>query len=163
MTSQILPITNHQTPNAHSSTITMLLKYDDEENPTTSLLHSSSFKNNNMSIKPLLPRSSSFNSSINNNSIGAVPNFFQKTRRRVASEDSLAYVSNDSSHRSSFGNDVRHAASETFLLTRLGLKMLTYLGYELSILDSVYVYLCDLNLKLKFVLFMYFATFELTM
>ncbi|XP_058768240.1 probable isoprenylcysteine alpha-carbonyl methylesterase ICMEL1 [Vicia villosa] len=132
MTSQILPITNHQTPNLHSSsasTISMLLKYDDQENPTTSLLHSSSFKNNNMSIKPLLPRSSSFNSSINNNnSIGAVPNFFQKTRRRVASEDSLACVSNGSSHRSSFGNDVRHAASETFLLTRLGLKMLTYLG-----------------------------------
>ncbi|CAI8608707.1 unnamed protein product [Vicia faba] len=137
MTSQILPITNNQTPNAHSSpsssasTITMLLKYDHEENPSTTLLHSSSSKNNHiMSIKPLLSRSSSFNSSINNNhSIVAVPKFFQKTRRRVASEDSLPYVSNrSSSHGSSFGNDVRHVASETFLLTRLGLKMLTYLG-----------------------------------
>ncbi|KAI5419119.1 probable isoprenylcysteine alpha-carbonyl methylesterase ICMEL1 [Lathyrus oleraceus] len=135
MTSEILPITNHQTPNAHSSSLssssalTMLLKYDDEENPYTSLLHSSLKNNNIMSIKPLLSRSSSFNSSINNNdSIGAVPSFYQKTRRRVASEDSLAYVSNSSSRGSSFGRDVRHVASETFLLTRLGLKMLTYLG-----------------------------------
>lgn len=148
MTSEILPITNHQTPNAHSSSLssssalTMLLKYDDEENPYTSLLHSSLKNNNSMSIKPLLSRSSSFNSSINNiDSIGAVPSFYQKTRRRVASEDSLAYVSNSSSRGSSFGRDVRHVASETFLLTRLGLKMLTYLGYELSILDSVYFYL----------------------
>jgi hypothetical protein len=85
-----------------------------------------------MSIKPLLSRSSSFNS------IGVgVNSFYQKRRRRVASEDSLSFVSNgtSSSNRSSssFGRDVRHVASETYLITRLGLKMLSYLGYEISI------------------------------
>jgi hypothetical protein len=60
-----------------------------------------------------------------------VNSFYQKRRRRVASEDSLSFVSNGTS--SSFGRDVRHVASETYLITRLGLKMLSYLGYEISI------------------------------
>jgi prenylcysteine alpha-carboxyl methylesterase len=93
-----------------------------------------------MSIKPLLSRSSSFNS------IGVgVNSFYQKRRRRVASEDSLSFVSNgtsSSSNRSSssFGRDVRHVASETYLITRLGLKMLSYLGYGISFFHSFHLY-----------------------
>ncbi|GAU40495.1 hypothetical protein TSUD_189760 [Trifolium subterraneum] len=135
MPSQTLPITNLQLPNlsssSSSSTTTMLLKdnnddYDNDNDPSKSLLISPSFNNNNkiMSIKPLLSRSSSFNS------IGGgvgVNSFNQKRRRRVASEDSLSFVSNGTSSNSngssSFGRDVRHVASETFLLTRLGLKL----------------------------------------
>lgn len=134
MPSHTLPITNLQLPLSHSSS--MLLKHDDDEDdPSTTLLLSSSFNENNNNkirpVKPILSRASSFSSTINNtnNSIaGGVASFYQKRRRRVASDDSLSSVSNATSSRSSFGRDVRHVASETFLLTRLGLKMLTYLG-----------------------------------
>ncbi|XP_045833276.1 probable isoprenylcysteine alpha-carbonyl methylesterase ICMEL1 [Trifolium pratense] len=144
MPSQTLPITNLQLPNLHSSsssTTTMLLKDnnnndDDDDDPSKSLLISSSFKDNNknnkiMSIKPLLSRSSSFNSIGGGG--GGVKSFYQKRRRRVASDESLSFVSNGTSNSnrsssSSFGRDVRHVASETFLLTRLGLKLLSYLG-----------------------------------
>jgi prenylcysteine alpha-carboxyl methylesterase len=148
MPSQTLPITNLQLPNllSSSSTTTMLLKDsnnvddDDDNDPSKTLLISSSFNNNKiMSIKPLLSRSSSFNS------IGVgVNSFYQKRRRRVASEDSLSFVSNgtSSSNRSSssFGRDVRHVASETYLITRLGLKMLSYLGYENIYFHSFHLY-----------------------
>jgi len=113
----------------------MLLKDNHiADDPLTSLLISSSFKDNNnaiMSVKPLLSKASSFNNSIGGGGGGGgVSCFYQKRRRRAASDDSLSCVSNDSSERSSFGRDVRHVASETFLVTRLALKMLTYLGYE---------------------------------
>ncbi|WJX87626.1 putative isoprenylcysteine alpha-carbonyl methylesterase icmel1 [Trifolium repens] len=136
MPSQTLPITNLQLPNllsSSSSTTTMLLNddNDDDNDPSMSLLISSSFNNNNnnkiMSIKPLLSRSSSFNSIGGGGGGGVVNSFYQKRRRRVASEDSLSFVSNGTSS-SSFGRDVRHVASETYLITRLGLKMLSYLG-----------------------------------
>ncbi|KEH20235.1 putative alpha/Beta hydrolase [Medicago truncatula] len=137
MPSQILPITNFQPPkkplfsssSSSSSASTMLLK--DIDDPLTSLLISSSFKDNNnaiMSVKPLLSKASSFNNSIGSGGGGGVSCFYQKRRRRAASDDSLSCVSNGSSERSSFGRDVRHVASETFLVTRLALKMLTYLG-----------------------------------
>lgn len=153
MPSHTLPITNRSlgstipTPSSSASSVatTMLLGAakknveDDDDDPSASLLHSSSFNGINkvtMPIKPFLSRASSFTSIDNNNNKASVvaPCFYQKRRRRTASEDSLpsSAISNgsDRSRSSSFGNDVRHVASETFLLTRLGLKMLRYLGYD---------------------------------
>ncbi|XP_061344042.1 probable isoprenylcysteine alpha-carbonyl methylesterase ICMEL1 isoform X2 [Gastrolobium bilobum] len=115
-------------PPSASGDATMLLKVKDDDDPSKSLLVSSSFEDNKiMPIKPLLSRASSFTTT-NNNSSMCAPYFYQKRRRRAASEDSLPSISNGTDRRSSFGHDVRHVASETFLLTRLGLKMLTYLG-----------------------------------
>lgn len=154
----LLPITNRPPlcPSSSSLSIassaspsTMLLKGkndvdvddDDDDDPSTSLLHSSFHDNNiiNINGNKIIPikRTSSFTSTTTNNhssSIGGVPCFYQKRRRRAASEDSLSSIipngtATDRTQSSSFGHDVRHVASETFLLTRLGLKMLTYLGY----------------------------------
>jgi prenylcysteine alpha-carboxyl methylesterase len=47
-------------------------------------------------------------------------------RRRTASESSIS--SHIMSPRRSFGREVQHAAEETFLLTRLTLTLLRYLG-----------------------------------
>ncbi|KAG5016991.1 hypothetical protein JHK85_023127 [Glycine max] len=88
--------------------------------------------------KPTLPRASSF--TITRNKASRTRHcFYQKQLRRVACQDSLPSVSVDTASttttatatatRSSLGREV---ASETFLLTRLGFKMLRYLevGYK---------------------------------
>jgi len=97
-----------------------------------------------MSVKPLLSKASSFNNSIGSGGGGGVSCFYQKRRRRAASDDSLSCVSNGSSERSSFGRDVRHVASETFLLTRLALKMFTYLGYVSNIFSYLSIYVISI-------------------
>ncbi|KAE9614527.1 hypothetical protein Lal_00012241 [Lupinus albus] len=131
MASQIFSI-----PISSLSSTTMFFKQNQNNNDndpsTTTLLLSSSSSPSSSSfipIKPLLSRTSSFNTYDNNknknNTILA-----HNRRRRAASEDSLSSSFSNVTHqtKSSFGNDVRHVASQTFLLTRLGLKMLTYLG-----------------------------------
>ncbi|KAI4313993.1 hypothetical protein L6164_026936 [Bauhinia variegata] len=148
MPSQVLPITNRSPypslassssaiptflPSSAISTLppsaasaTMFLKGEDD--PSASLLVSSQFEDEEVvSSKPLLTKASSFSSSTGNR-IVAPNNPYQQRRRRFASENSLSSLSSGSDRGSSFGNDVRHVASETFLITRLGLKMLRYLG-----------------------------------
>ncbi|XP_019446958.1 PREDICTED: isoprenylcysteine alpha-carbonyl methylesterase ICME [Lupinus angustifolius] len=127
------------------STTTMFFKQkqNDHNDPsTTTLLLSSSSSSSFMPIKPILSRTSSFNNTYDTNIknktntiLGPPSSSHQNRRRRAASEDSLSLSSSSSSisnvthqTKSSFGHDVRHVASQTFLLTRLGLKMLTYLG-----------------------------------
>ncbi|TKY58518.1 isoprenylcysteine alpha-carbonyl methylesterase ICMEL1 [Spatholobus suberectus] len=127
MPSQILPMPNRPSDSAVSTPPILLRAKEDDNDPSASLLHSPpSFQD--MSRKPPLPRASSFTATTRSNKASlSGPRFYQKRRRRAASQDSLPSVSNDTAAttRSSFGRDV---ASETFLLTRLGFKMLGYLG-----------------------------------
>ncbi|KAK7360742.1 hypothetical protein VNO77_02751 [Canavalia gladiata] len=132
MPSQILSMPNRPfdsllsaIPTSSSSSAAMLLKEKDEA--SASLLHST-IEEDNTKMRPLLSRSSSLTG--NNSMPMGAPRFYQKRRRRTASEDSLPSFCNDTARTSasSFGNEVRQVASETFLLTRLGLKMLSYLG-----------------------------------
>ncbi|XP_027345820.1 isoprenylcysteine alpha-carbonyl methylesterase ICME-like [Abrus precatorius] len=136
MPSQILPMSNRSLDSSFSSAAMMFKAKDDDNNPSTSLLLSSSSLEGTNYIKPILSRASSFTSPTHNNNnnnntmpVGA-PYAYQKRRRRASSEDSLPSLHCDTApiNASSFGRDVRHVASETFLLTRLFLKMLTYLG-----------------------------------
>ncbi|XP_057961323.1 isoprenylcysteine alpha-carbonyl methylesterase ICME-like [Malania oleifera] len=102
---------------------TMLLQGQNDQIPR--LLLSSSLEDDmSMDIKPFLSRSSSYSS--DGSTTAAVGNNNQQRRRRVASETSLPSASGG--RRQSFQRDVRHAASETFLLTRLSFKLLRYLG-----------------------------------
>ncbi|XP_028776383.1 probable isoprenylcysteine alpha-carbonyl methylesterase ICMEL1 isoform X1 [Neltuma alba] len=127
MPSQILPITNRPSYSSSASAAAMLIKTADDD-PSTSLLVSSRFEDDSVAaIKPLLSRSPSL-SSTSSNSMGGNANIHQKRRRRSASENSLSSSSSGDSRRSSLGQDVSHVASETFLVTRLGLKLLRYLG-----------------------------------
>lgn len=138
---QILPVTHHPYPFSGpnpSSIDAMLVKVEDD--PTASLLVSSSFEDEkaSSSFKPVLPRASSYTCTSISTSASAsssttttatkAKSFYQKRRRRAASEDSLSSLS-DGENRRSLGRQVGHAAAETFLLTRLGLKLLRYLGW----------------------------------
>ncbi|KAH6805418.1 prenylcysteine methylesterase [Perilla frutescens var. frutescens] len=73
--------------------------------------------------RPLIPRTSSYTETANSNS-----NSYQqkKRRRRVASDNSLLTLSGNT--RRSFRQGVGGAASDTYLVTRLGFKLLRYLG-----------------------------------
>ncbi|XP_062163555.1 isoprenylcysteine alpha-carbonyl methylesterase ICME-like [Alnus glutinosa] len=140
MPSHLLPISN---PPSHSSlghpipapsaipsaasTATMLVKAG-EHDPTASLLFSSSFEDDKaISIKPLLPRTLSY-SATTTTTTSTSSSCYQQRRRRIASENSLSSLSTASARRQAFGRDVGHAAAETFLVTRLSLKLLRYLG-----------------------------------
>lgn len=68
-------------------------------------------------------------------SVGGGGGASQKRRRRTPSEASLHPVSSpfsspllSPSRRASFRREVRHAAAETYLVTRLTLTLLRYLG-----------------------------------
>ncbi|KAK9276333.1 hypothetical protein L1049_005865 [Liquidambar formosana] len=133
MTSQILPISTHSLSSSSSSTMsaisatttgTMLLHGEDD--PTTSLLISSSLEDEKtMPIKPFLARASSYT----NTTTASNGNFYQQRRRRIASETSLSsFTDGGGGSRQSFGRDVGHAAAETYLITRLTLKLLRCLG-----------------------------------
>ncbi|VVA36472.1 PREDICTED: isoprenylcysteine alpha-carbonyl [Prunus dulcis] len=126
---QILPITYHPPSvfSSSSSPTEKLLLKDAEDDPTTRLLLFSHFEEEDEEkgtpiIKPLLPRASSYITSTTN---GA--NKHQQRRRRTASDSSLSSLSDDS-RNNSLGREVEHAAAETFLVTRLSLKLLRYLG-----------------------------------
>lgn len=96
--------------------------YDDS--PTTLL------DDDDHSVKPLLSRASSFNGAVTPN--GESTGLYQNRRRRSNSENCLSAASpdddtNGNGHQT-IGQEVSHAAAETFLLTRLFLKLLSYLG-----------------------------------
>ncbi|XP_034228191.1 probable isoprenylcysteine alpha-carbonyl methylesterase ICMEL1 isoform X2 [Prunus dulcis] len=130
---QILPITYHPPSvfSSSSSPTEKLLLKDAEDDPTTRLLLFSHFEEEDEEkgtpiIKPLLPRASSYITSTTN---GA--NKHQQRRRRTASDSSLSSLSDDS-RNNSLGREVEHAAAETFLVTRLSLKLLRYLGLQMD-------------------------------
>ncbi|KAG2706774.1 hypothetical protein I3760_05G118000 [Carya illinoinensis] len=141
MGSSILPITNklpshssleQLTPSsmpASAFTSTMLLR-GGEDDPTSSLLFSSSFEDDTaISQTPILPRALSYSPPTTAAANTISPNcFYQQRRRRTASVNSLCPLSRGDDRRQSFGRDVGRAAAETFLLTRLSLKLLRYLG-----------------------------------
>ncbi|XP_019165093.1 PREDICTED: probable isoprenylcysteine alpha-carbonyl methylesterase ICMEL1 isoform X4 [Ipomoea nil] len=76
---------------------------------------------------PFLSRTSSFTGS-NDAALGSSNAFFKKQRRRRVSSDSSLSSSSGGSRSSSFRQDVGRAASETYLVTRLAVKLLGYLG-----------------------------------
>ncbi|KAG2409003.1 isoprenylcysteine alpha-carbonyl methylesterase [Vigna angularis] len=131
MPSQIFPTSNRSLDSAVSTSSTAFIRpKEDQNDPSVSLLdHSATPSYRDLSLKPPLPRASSFTSSRTKPSRPR-HSFNQKRRRRAASQDSFPNISDQThtSTRSSFGRDV---AAETFLLTRLGFKMLGYLGLDL--------------------------------
>ncbi|KAF8042037.1 hypothetical protein BT93_A0591 [Corymbia citriodora subsp. variegata] len=97
------------------------------DDPMVNLLISSPFDDEKAAaVRPLLSRTSS---SASPPAASAAPSsgFQQQRRRRSASENSLSSMSDNGRHQS-LGREVADAASETFVLTRLSLKLLRYLG-----------------------------------
>ncbi|XP_050372641.1 probable isoprenylcysteine alpha-carbonyl methylesterase ICMEL2 [Argentina anserina] len=138
---QILPITYHPPSSNPSTTEKLLLK--SEEDPSARLLLFSHFEDEEKAapLRPLLPKSASYTfnttTTTTNGATAAAPNGSannnQKRRRRTASDNSLYSSSSGSSSeegadRQSIAGDVEHAAAETYLVTRLSLKLLSYLG-----------------------------------
>ncbi|KAM5567591.1 hypothetical protein ABKV19_015589 [Rosa sericea] len=136
---QILPITYHPPSSNPAATEKLLVK--SEEDPSTRLLLFSHFEDEEKAapLKPLLPKSASytFNTSTTASASAATAgsaNNNQKRRRRTASDNSLYSSSSNSSSEEaaadshSIAGDVEHAAAETYLITRLSLKLLSYLG-----------------------------------
>ncbi|XVE91352.1 hypothetical protein REPUB_Repub01dG0002200 [Reevesia pubescens] len=125
MPSPILPISNHS-----SSASSLLLKDEIDADPSTTLLISSQFHTEKaILINPVLPRPYSYNNTSNINN--STTTNYQQRRRRSASDTSLALLADESQTQSppqSLSGEVGHAAAETFLLTRLSLKLLSYLG-----------------------------------
>ena len=120
--SPILPLTN---PYAGSSTEmpTMFLQRTNDYLPTTRLLISPSIVDDKrIERKPLLSRVFSFSGGITASSQQQ-----QQRRRRTASDENLFCLSNNGGDES-ISSNVEHAASETYLVTRLCLKLLRYLG-----------------------------------
>lgn len=137
MNPPILPITS---PSASSAMVaaapltakaaTMLIQEHHDE--TTRLL----MEDRAVNTKPFLSRASSYTST------GTAVNgstFYQQRRRRIASDTSLPSLTMANGGQSEF---VAHAASETFLLTRLGFKLLRYLGYGFFLILSGIALLC---------------------
>ncbi|XVF03483.1 hypothetical protein REPUB_Repub04eG0265100 [Reevesia pubescens] len=118
MPSSILPISNSN----HSSSSASALKAQIHAHPSTTL----PIPENAILIKPFLSRASSYNNTLNI----ITNNIHQQRRRRTFSDTSLALLADEthSPRRHSFSREVGHAAAETFLLTRLTLKLLSYLG-----------------------------------
>ena len=120
MPSQTLPISS-----SSSSTEMMFKPFIYDDPPTTTLL-----LDEDHSGKPLLSRASSFNGAVTPN--GESTGLYQNRRRRSNSENCLSAASPDGTNgngHQTIGQEVSHAAAETFLLTRLFLKLLSYLGY----------------------------------
>lgn len=131
MPSQFLPI-SHLPPKSSPSTEMMFkpLIYDD---PSTTLLASSRFDDDH-TVKPLLFRAASYSGAVTTKApCGGLTGWYQKRRRRSNSDNCLCAFPDDDTNgtdgHQTIGQEVSHAAAETFLLTRLGLKLLSYLGY----------------------------------
>ena len=116
----ILPVTN---PFLGSSTkiLGMALQTSNDDLPTTRLLISSSIRDDDpIERRPLLSRSLSFTG-------GIPPSSEQQRDQRTVSDDNVSSLSNVGM-QSSFSSNVEHAAAETYLITRLSLTLIRYLG-----------------------------------
>ncbi|CAN8291461.1 unnamed protein product [Cochlearia groenlandica] len=142
MPSQILQISSSHLHHKSSRATEMMFKPLFHEDPSSSLLVSSRFDDDH-AVKPLLSRAASFNGTTVANkpsSNGGLTGWYQKRRRRSNSDNCLSAFPDDAngsdgggggggdSGQQTIGQEVSHAAAETFLLTRLGLKLLSYLG-----------------------------------
>lgn len=125
-----------------ASTSTMLVGGGQDDLSTTVLFPSSFEDEKTISIKPLLPRSLSYTGStatVPTTTTSSTNSFYQQRRRRIGSENSLSSLSSGDGRHHSFSRDVGHAVAETFLLTRLSLKLLRYLGYNFLITSILVV------------------------
>lgn len=160
---QLLPVTNRYFDSPTSSVsgsppsmAAVLLKIEDD--PSTGLYVSPSFDDDkNASMKPLLPRATSYTSI--STTTTASNNNYQQRRRRINSDNSLPTLSSTrvGGRRESLGRD-ETAAEEAFVLTRLSLKLLRYLGYLTFSLLLVSVFWV-LFIIIFFLLFCYFENF----
>ncbi|XP_015571939.1 probable isoprenylcysteine alpha-carbonyl methylesterase ICMEL1 isoform X1 [Ricinus communis] len=119
-------------PPSPAATTAMLLKQEilNFDDPTARFLID---EETSISSKPLLSRTSSFagTTTITTTSSSSVNSYHQQRRRRIASESSIPSLFDDitgSPRAQSISQEVGHAAAETFLVTRLSLKLLTFLG-----------------------------------
>ncbi|MBA0843241.1 hypothetical protein Goarm_000447 [Gossypium armourianum] len=127
MPSPILPISSH--PSSSASAATTVVKAKIDADPSATILISSKFDPEKaIPITPVLPRASSYNSTSNvNNSIVSFANNHQQRFLRTSSDSSLALLA-DETPRQSISREVGHVAAETFYLSGLCLKLLSYLG-----------------------------------
>lgn len=132
MPSQILlPISSSSSYLPPKSSTQMMFKpliYDSSSSSTTLL------DGDDHSVKPLLSRASSFNGAVTSPN-GESTGLYQNRRRRSNSDNCLSAAASpdhdgttNGSQQQTIGQEVSHAAAETFLLTRLFLKLLSYLG-----------------------------------
>uniref|UniRef100_A0A5B6ZS24 protein-S-isoprenylcysteine alpha-carbonyl methylesterase n=1 Tax=Davidia involucrata TaxID=16924 RepID=A0A5B6ZS24_DAVIN len=137
MKSQILPLSDPSLISSSSSSTmpttsatagTMLLGSEDDLSATRLLISSPFEDEKSLEVKPFLSRALSYNSTTTTTATTIKTNWYQKRRRRIASDTSLSSFSGNGDGRQSFRQDVGHAASETYLITRLSFKLLRYLG-----------------------------------
>ncbi|KAK6931432.1 hypothetical protein RJ641_003225, partial [Dillenia turbinata] len=132
MQSQILPVTispslSSSQPSLTSSSPMITMTSASDDHWTRLLISPSVDEEKTLEKVPMISRVSSFPREISSiSSSRSAANFYQQRRRRIAGETSLHSLSG--TRRQSFRHDVRHAASETFLITRLSFKLLRYLG-----------------------------------
>ncbi|KAH9607050.1 hypothetical protein KSS87_013825 [Heliosperma pusillum] len=132
--SSILPITNPSSK-SNKKMSTMVLQTSNDEFPTThhllvspsSILDNFESQNKSFETKPLLSRAFSFT--------GGFDKLRQQRRRRTVSDENLLAFQNgggtvggNGGTDQSIVSSVEHVASETWLITRLSLKLLGYLG-----------------------------------
>ncbi|MBA0573265.1 hypothetical protein Golob_000548 [Gossypium lobatum] len=127
MPSPILPISSN--PSSSASAATTVVKAKIDADPSATILISSKFDPEKaIPITPVLPRASSYNSTSNvNNNIVSFANNHQQGFLRTSSDSSLALLA-DETPRQSISREVGHVAAETFYLSGLCLKLLSYLG-----------------------------------
>ncbi|KAJ8445391.1 hypothetical protein Cgig2_010749 [Carnegiea gigantea] len=123
----ILPVT---IPFLGSSTkiLGMALQTSNDDLPTTRLLISPSIQDDNpIERRPLLSKSLSFS--------GGIPTSLEVQRRDQgtfrSSDDNVSPLSNGGM-QSTFSSNVEHAAAETYLITRLSLTLIRYLGLQMD-------------------------------
>ncbi|XP_021910281.1 probable isoprenylcysteine alpha-carbonyl methylesterase ICMEL1 [Carica papaya] len=127
MPSPLLPISSRSSKSSPERAL--LVKSQIEDDPSTNIFISSQFEDEKaMSMEPLVSRAASYNGTIATTTTDDSAKNYQQRRRRIGSENSLSSLSSGDSPQQSFSEDVGHAAAETFLVTRLSLKLLTYLG-----------------------------------
>ncbi|OWM89399.1 hypothetical protein CDL15_Pgr024147 [Punica granatum] len=130
MPSSLLPVTNPSSRHSPPIMPPLLISKADDDDPTTRLMISSYDDEKAMQVRPLLSRTSSYSSTTAMAAPAGpvVPNGHQR-RRRISSESCLPSLSGSGTDDGdSLEREVEHAAAETFLLTRLSLKLLRYLG-----------------------------------
>lgn len=127
MPSPILPISSH--PSSSASAAKTVVKAKIDADPSATILISSKFDPEKaIPITPVLPRASSYNSTSNvNNNIVSFANNHQQRFLRTSSDSSLALLA-DETPRQSISREVGHVADETFYLSGLCFKLLSYLG-----------------------------------
>lgn len=148
MPSPLLPISSRSSKSSPERAL--LVKSQIEDDPSTNIFISSQFEDEKaMSMEPLVSRAASYNGTIATTTTDDSAKNYQQRRRRIGSENSLSSLSSGDSPQQSFSEDVGHAAAETFLVTRLSLKLLTYLGYNIFsfcswtfVYKSCFVFVC---------------------